>query len=320
MNQTAYQAALDGAAFYQNPTAGCLRISGRDTVAFVQRQTTNDVRLLKSDTGLLTVLTSPAARILDVFYLVAEPGDAKVDTSPTWLAFCMGSRTVDTARFLQKRIFFMDQVEVANHSENTKQIELFGPQAGEILVGLGLNNPPEPNQVARLAFQSLSLLIMNPHPAVGLGYRLAIPPDGLDALHLALTAQGALETNRETYECLRIEAGIPASLAEITEDFTPLEIGLGEAVSPSKGCYTGQEVIARQLTYDKVTQRLCRLSLSAALEANAPLTAADRPAGHITSAAHSPRIGEIALAVVKRPYNEPGACLSSADVEARILA
>ena len=182
MNQTAYQAALDGAAFYQNPTAGCLRISGRDTVAFVQRQTTNDVRHLKSDTGLLTVLTSPAARILDVFYLVAEPGDAKVDTSPTWLAFCMGGRTVETARFLQKRIFFMDQLEVANHSENIQQIELFGPQAGEILVRLGLNYPPEPNQVTRLAFHGLSLIIMNPHPEVGLGYRLAIPTGGLDAV------------------------------------------------------------------------------------------------------------------------------------------
>lgn len=320
MNQTAYQAALDGAAFYQNPTAGCLRISGRDTVTFVQRQTTNDVRQLKSDTGLLTVLTSPAARILDVFYLVAELVDAKGDTSPTWLAFCLGGRTVETARFLQKRIFFTDQLEVANHSENIQQIELFGPQAGELLVRLGLNYPPEPNQVTRLTFHGLSLIIMNLHPEVGLGYRLAIPTGGLDAVNLALTTQGALETNRETYECLRIEAGIPGSLAEISENFTPLEIGLGEAVSPSKGCYTGQEVIARQLTYDKITQRLCRLSLSAALEANTPLTAADRPAGHITSAAHSPRLGEIALAVVKRPYNEPGAYLSSANVEARILA
>jgi folate-binding protein YgfZ len=111
----------------------------------------------------------------------------------------------------------------------------------------------------------------------------------------------------EDYSILRIEAGLPAAEAELSEDYTPLEAGLQSAISSTKGCYTGQEVVARQLTYDKVTQHLCGLRLEQRTQPGERLWAADGSrAGKITSAASSPLFGEIALAVVKRPFHQPG--------------
>jgi folate-binding protein YgfZ len=102
---------------------------------------------------------------------------------------------------------------------------------------------------------------------------------------------------------MRVEAGLPAAGAELSEDYTPLEAGLAAAISSTKGCYTGQEVLARQITYDKVTQHLCGLRLTRRAQPGGRVWAPDgSPVGRVTSAATSPRFGEIALAVVKRPH------------------
>ncbi len=105
---------------------------------------------------------------------------------------------------------------------------------------------------------------------------------------------------------LRVEAGLPAAGAELSEEYTPLEAGMEHAVSGDKGCYPGQEVLARQVTYDKVTQRLVGLKLSEPVTPGKRLLAEGKPAGVVTSAAVSPRFGAIALGVVKRPHHEVG--------------
>jgi folate-binding protein YgfZ len=102
-----------------------------------------------------------------------------------------------------------------------------------------------------------------------------------------------------------VENRLPAPEAELTGDFTPLEIGLEAAVSTTKGCYTGQEVIARQLNYDKVTQHLVVLRMQAPGKAGERAWVEGRPVGLLTSAAQSLRFGPLALAVIKRPYHQP---------------
>jgi tRNA-modifying protein YgfZ len=129
---------------------------------------------------------------------------------------------------------------------------------------------------------------------------------------LAIDFEGILrdldadQVDPQTYETVRIEAGIPAVGHELSEEFTPLEAGLRAAISGEKGCYTGQEIIARQITYDKVTQNLSGLRLSGPSGPGAAIWADDRPAGVITSYAYSPRVGHIALAILKRPHHQPG--------------
>jgi folate-binding protein YgfZ len=147
-------------------------------------------------------------------------------------------------------------------------------------------------------------------PTFGLGVRLLLPAANLAAIENFLDQSGAAQLSDEEYSILRIESGLPAGGAELTEDYTPLETGLAAAISGTKGCYTGQEVIARQVTYDKVAQHLCGLRLTRRAQPGERLWAPDgSPVGKVTSVATSPRIGEIALAVVKRPHHEPGSDL-----------
>ncbi len=301
----AYQAARSGAAYYLLPDAGCLRLEGPDRQAFLQRQTSNDVRRLGPGRGVLSVLTSPTARILDVLYLLPEEAAISILTLP--------GRSPTTTRFLRSRIFFNDHVSLVDASSETVQLDLFGPQAAAALAALGLAAPREVDQVAGPGGE-WGLHAAHLGPFFGLGYRLLAEAAAAPALQVALEQAGAAAVDAATLDVLRVEAGLPAAGAELIDAYTPLEAGLEAAVCGSKGCYTGQEVLARQVTYDKVTQRLCGLRLEALAEPGTRLyTASGEPAGSLTSPVISPRLGAIGLGVVKRPHHSPGTCLRVGD-------
>lgn len=307
----AYEAALRAAAFFPLVDPGALLVSGPDRQAFLQRQTTNDLRLLSPQRAVVSVLTSPTARILDVLTLLEENGAI--------LALTLPGRGMETARFLRSRIFFGDKVSLEQRSETLVQIELIGPGSAEIAGRLGLPQLPGIDALSTGEHAG------TPTRAIGQrgpGPRLLVPAEQAGRLVTAMLDAGARELDPGTYTVLRIEAGIPAAGHELTEEYTPLEAGLQEAVSDSKGCYTGQEVIARQITYDKVTRHLVGLELQGSVSQGARLWAPEQSsaAGTVTSAAHSPRFGHIALAVVKRPFNQPGSALLCGDPQAGIPA
>ena len=125
----------------------------------------------------------------------------------------------------------------------------------------------------------------------------------------------------EAYQVRRIELGRPEPGAELTGEYSPLEAGLAWACAENKGCYTGQEIIARQITYDKVTRVLVGLVGDAPLSPGASLSADGRDVGTITSTAYSPLLGApIALAIVKRPHDVPGSELQSEGKSVRVTA
>jgi len=284
------------------PDPGCVRIGGEDRRAFFQRQTTNQVELLRPERSLLTVLTSPTARILDVLILLDE-GDRI-------LALTLPGRGGATGRYLRSRVFFMDKVTVSDESAAYVQVDVFG--GDDPLAGLGLPLLEQPNSAACSAD---GLWAVRLEVGFGLGWRLVAPLRLLPEIEARLTSAGAAPLAEAEYTLRRVEAGL-ASGREWNEDFTPLETGLSVSVSDSKGCYTGQEIIARQVTYDKVTRRLCGVRLDALVSAPAELSAPDgAPAGRLTIAVSSPRFGAIGLAVVKRPHDVPGSRLQVGDAD-----
>ncbi|MFM8319525.1 MAG: YgfZ/GcvT domain-containing protein [Chloroflexota bacterium] len=294
-----YQAARQ-AAFYVLPNPGCLQIEGDDRQAFLQRQTTNDVRRLAPGRSVTTVLTSPTARILDVLALLPQ--------EQSILALTLPGLGAATARYLRSRIFFMDKVSLAERSQELAQLDLFGSQAAQALARLGLAEL-QPGETADVSWSGQALRLLRWLPGVGLGLRLLAPADGLPAVREALLDGGLVEADEALYTVLRVEAGLPTG-AELSESYTPLETGLAALVSGSKGCYTGQEVLARQVTYDKVTQALAGLRLEAPVEPGARLwSETGEPAGSLTSAAESPAFGWIGLGVVKRAQAAPGSLL-----------
>jgi folate-binding protein YgfZ len=286
-----YDEAATGAVVYRVPHPGYLRIGGADRAAYIQRQTTNDVHTLAPGRALLTVLTSGTARILDVWRLVLE-SDPDV-----FGAITLPGRGASTAQYLQSRIFFMDKVTVTDASADFVQFEVLGPAAGEVL---GVSSGPD--QIAEVALAGVSLRV------IGLAdrrYRLIVPAGQGDRLAAWLVERGAVALSDEAYDVLRVEAGLPGPAHELTGEYTPLETNLDGAISGTKGCYSGQEIIARQITYDKIARRLVGLRLQAPVGIAAAVQVDGRTIGAVTSAAESPRHGSLALAVLRRPHFEP---------------
>ncbi len=293
-----YSAARASAAYWRVPDSGWVLVGGADRVDFVQRQTTNDARRLQPGRTQLTVLTSATARILDVWRLVPEADAIGLVTLP--------GRGAATAQYLQRRIFFLDKVTVTEASDTLAQVDVIGPGAPDALAALGLADPPAPDTLAEFELPGGTMRALGPSSALASGWRLLAPPAAVDALEDRLRAAGAIPLAPDVYDVLRVEAGLPAAGRELSDAYTPLETGLRAAVAEAKGCYTGQEVIARQINYDKITRQMVGLRLDAPVAPGAAVQAEGRGAGEVTSAVVSPTLGPIALAVIKRPHFSPG--------------
>ena len=306
-----YRAAGAGAALRDAQASFRLYARGADHLDFLHRMTSNDFRNLPIGHGLEAVFIEHRARILDLATCYRGPDATALILSPD-------SRTAIPAWL--DRFIFAEALELADRTDETAMFELSGPHAAR-LVARALD--------ADLAtFQDHQLL--DPQGADGLwlartvgpGLRAFGPPAAVAALWQRLAAAGARPIGEATWEILRVEQGLPRLGRELTQEYNPWEAGLGRAIHLNKGCYIGQEVIARLDTYDKVKQHLVGLRLSAAeLPASGqPLCHGQRTVGRITSAVHSPSLGPIALAYVRRSACTAGTALDAGGAPATVVS
>ena len=310
MDEGEYAALLSGTAVQDRPDGGLLILTGADRVDFLQRMTTANVAALRPGQAALAVLTSPVARIEFVFTILCRADDL-------WLLPARGE-TDALAGKLRSQIFFMDKVKVENPSANYRRRRVMGPGASALLAELGLPSPAQDDTFQ----QEGGLTVLRQERYDVPGYEVVASLAEADALSARLAEGGArFLADQSAYHSRRVELGRPAPGAELSGEYNPLEAGLAWAVADSKGCYTGQEIIARQITYDKVTKTLVLLRSDALLTPGAELSAEGRPVGVVTSSAHSPTAGgPVALAVVKRPHNQPGVVLAAGGGEAVVAS
>ncbi|MBI1296060.1 hypothetical protein GC175_13985 [bacterium] len=299
IDQRAYTALVSGAAMMERPGFGVLQLTDADRADFIHRMTTNNIAALKPGQSAVTVLTSPVARMLYVFTVLNREDDL-------WL-LPAGTDGAQLARHLRGQIFFMDKVKVADLSESHRRLRLMGPAATEFLAQAHLPTP----EAERFAVKD-NTVVLNQQALDVPGYEIIAPAEDIAALRARFDAGGAVPVDADTYNVYRIELGRPGVGAELVEAYNPLEAGLAWSCADNKGCYTGQEIIARQITYDKITKALVTLHSDELLAPGTELTAAGRTVGEVTSAAYSPRVeAPIALAVVKRPQNVAGTVLDA---------
>ncbi len=298
-----YTALRDGAALQLRPTAGVLVLTDADRADFLQRMTTNNVAALRPGQSCVTVLTSPTARIVQVFTVVSPAGEPDA----IWLLPAPGE-TAALERHLRGQIFFMDKVRVSNRGATLARLRVLGPQAVNALAALGFDLAQAADGAVH-EHEGLLAVVQREYDLPGV--ELVVPAARLDAIVEELQQAGALRlTDDLAVHARRVELGRPAPGAELTGDYNPLEVGLAWACAENKGCYTGQEIIARQVTYDKVTRTLVGLRGAEPLAAGAQITADGRDVGVVTSVAWSPALAaHLALAIVKRPHNATGAAL-----------
>lgn len=304
--EQAYTALRDAAVVRPLPTAGVLQLTGADRVDFLQRMTTNDIGALQRGTACVTVLTSPTAKILHVFSVVAHDDHLLLLPAP--------GAAASLARSLRGQIFFMDQVQVTDLSQEYTQLRVMGPAAGSALAGAGFI---EDGMGDSTWHEAEGVIVVRQEVYDVPGYAVVVPVPERDSI-LARLALPVLD-DEDAYTARRVELGRPAPGAELTGEYNPLEAGLAWSCAENKGCYTGQEIIARQVTYDKVTRTLVGLRSEQPMAAGATVTVDGRGVGAVTSVAFSPALQQpIALAILKRPHNTPGTAVLAGEIAAEV--
>jgi aminomethyltransferase len=319
-NSAAYAAASAGAALYDSSSRGRIWMRDRDRAALLHRLSTNNVERLQPGDGAQTVLTTPIGRIIDLLTVYSLDDGLLLVASP--------GRGPALFNHLRKNIFFNDKVKLEDATATLGQLTLYGPRAPELLASLGLPGAAlPPFGAAAAAWGERQIIVARTSPIGGQGLDLIATPEALAELGAALRAAGTVDLDEATHEVLRVEAGYGAYGHELSQEYIPLETGLWAAVSFNKGCYVGQEIIARMESRGRIAKQLRGLRLLGApalpAEAQAPLAklaAAGKEAGDLTSVVESPHHGLIALAYVRSAHAEPGTRLLVAGAEAEVVA
>jgi tRNA-modifying protein YgfZ len=307
--QQEYHGLREGAALQIRADAGILALTDADRVDFLQRLTTNNITALAAGHSCVTVLTSPTAKIMQVFAVLARQDDL--------LLLPARGETESLARQLRGQVFFMDKVKVTDLSSNYARMRLMGPQALTALAATGLDMHGAGDGEWR---GREGLLAVSQRRYDIPGYEIVVAQEKRAEVVTRLAAvQATVLEGEDSYHVRRIELGRPLPGTELTGEYNPLEAGLAWACAENKGCYTGQEIIARQITYDKVTRSLVGLVSDELLSAGSALSAGSREVGIVTSAAYSPLLdAPIALAIVRRPHDVGGSELQCEDKAVRV--
>jgi folate-binding protein YgfZ len=248
------------------------------------------VQALSSGEWRYATLLTPQGRMLTDMR-VFELGDSTLVDLPI--------ETTKAIREHLDKFIITEDVTVEDMTADWAQVGLYGPDAGTLIEAIRDGDAPAP-------------LHALPSDDLGVaGVDLIVARDRADALVEALTTAGATPVTLDALEVTRVEAGIPRFPVDMDTTTIPLEAGIEDrAISLTKGCYVGQEVIIRVLHRGggRVAKKLVKLEAGdQPIATGDPVRAGDREIGRITSAVHSPQSGRwIALAYVQRDFADPG--------------
>ena len=276
-DDAAIQAARQGVALVDRSHWGRLKISGDDRLRYLHNQSTNDIQRLKPGQGCDTVFVTSTGRTIDLATAYVMQDSVLVLVSP--------NRRQQLMEWLDRYIFPMDRVELKDATSECATFSLIGPESDSLLEKLSDEMPVDE---AYASHELLMLDALKVRVAVGNGlalpgYTLLVSAGNAAKLWKILTEAGAIPMGDRVWEQLRIQQGRPTPDRELTEDYNPLEAGLWKTISFEKGCYIGQETIARLNTYKGVKQQLWGVRLQAPVEPGTVVMVGEEKVGKLTS-------------------------------------
>ncbi|MFN2445422.1 MAG: folate-binding protein YgfZ [Vicinamibacterales bacterium] len=303
-SEAGYRALTTGCGYVRRADRGVLRVAGADRVTWLQGLLTNDVAALgPGEAGYAAYLT-PQGRMTSDMRVVALP-DAVLMDVPSPLAASLRERL--------EGLVFAEDVHVDDLSSSVLVVDLHGPSSSDAVEALKDHLSPVDH-------------VVRDRSSGATAWAMYVPRDGVPAVVDALAELDVLEVSLATLEVVRIEAGIPRFLVDMREDTIPLEAGIEDrAISFTKGCYVGQEIIVRvvQRGSGRVARRLVGFAFSDGETglAGDRVVSAGRDVGRLTSVAWSPTLGHaIALGYVHRDFVEPGTGLEVVSEDRRVPA
>jgi folate-binding protein YgfZ len=301
-----YEAAHQSAILVDRSNLGILKISGDSRLDLINRMSTQEVKNLKQGEGAATILTTDIGRMIDRLILY---------TSGESVYALTGEDHGDAiARYLMRFVFFNDDFQLQDISSETIIFGIYGPRAEHILGDkIGFPEVAIPLHHWREAkISNMTAYLHKTDPINGSGYFVMCESSDGENLKEALLASGLLIADQDAFDFLRIEAGQPRFGHEISTDYLPLEAGLWDDVSFTKGCYTGQEIIARMESRGQLAKQLVRLTSNKLIAEGETITAFDKQVGSVTSAAVAGG-GSLALGYVKTSTLEDNSPLFAGD-------
>jgi folate-binding protein YgfZ len=309
-----YELARTGAVLVDQSERGKLALTGAEAAEFLHGQVSNDITGLAIGQGCYAAFLTPKGKMLgDLRVLaVSDPSqegaiELLLDTERVAL-----QALFDTLRL--HRIGF--RAELHKRTLQRGLLSLIGPAAEACAVAAAGAAPGEgENSSLAAVIAGHDVLLVRTHNGVD----VLCPAEDTDAVRSALIAGGAVAVAAQVADIVRVEAGRPRYGIDLDDSVIPQEAALNErAVSFTKGCYVGQETVARLFYKGKPTRHLRGLLLDGAVASGAELRLADRVVGTVGSCVVSPRLGAIGLAIVRREA-EPGARLAVGDAGAGAL-
>jgi len=313
-SQGEHAVLLEGCGLLDRSERGKLALTGAGAVEFLNGQITNELSGLRPGEGCYAAFLTHKGKMLGDLRVLAAGDDGDAEPSELLL---------DTERVALQGLFDMIRrfkvgydVELHKRTLERALVSLIGPEAGAVA---GVRDVLPDAEHAHVACEIGGV----PVRAVrtDLGVDLLFDSASLAVVTAGLRSRGAVDVSEEAAECVRIEHGRPRYGIELDDSVIPQEAGLNErAVSFTKGCYVGQETVARLYYKGKPNRHLRGLMLSEPVRGEAELTLGDRAVGHLAGSVVSPTLGPIALALLRREA-EPGAELAVGDggVSARVV-
>jgi len=307
------QIARQQVGIYEQSHSGMIELTGEDRLQFLHNQTTNEIKSLKPGQGCQAVFVNATGRTLDLatVYVTAE----KV------LLLVSEKRTQFLMEWLDRYLFPMDRVTLNNVSETYTIYTLMGENSPALMEELGVE------MVLEQPFATHEMIKIHEIPvrlAVGTeialpGYSAIVASEYASALQDTLTNAGAVPISKAVWQELSLEQGRPLPDYELTEEYNPLEAGLWKAISFDKGCYIGQETIARLNTYQGVKQRLWGLRLSQRVDPETPITLDGKKVGKLTRVLET-ETGVKGLGYIRTKAGGEGLKVVVGDAEAEVIA
>ncbi len=279
---------------------GKVAVKGQDALDLLNRISTNDLQYLAVGTMCDTVFASPKGRLID-YCRVINSGDDLILIG----SFFHVNHLIEWIN----RFIILEDVEVTDVSADYSWLTLIGPHSKMFLGQLTNKTITDNEEAIWLDIKGKIFPVLKnvsfKYPAYNLFFNNTDAWSIISALLDHLDSFKGRLIGDTAFQIIRVESGMPDWGTEITQDYNPHEARLTQAVSFTKGCYTGQEVIARLDTYDKVQKHLMIVELSEKLLQMPPLEVFidEEQVGHLTSYTYNPVTGEsLGLAYIKKMY------------------
>jgi len=310
---SAYQAARQRAAFIERSSRGRLLVSGSDRASYLQGLLTNDTVALKAGEGCYAAYLTPQGRMISDL-LVYELGDVILLSLP--------GDVKDTVLARLDQFIFSEDVQLGDVTATFGQVAVVGPDAARLVSAVTddsqatrLSSLPEHGNL-RSAIAGRPAIVTRVTDVGEPGFEIYIERAEVGPLKARLVDAGVVELDGDTAEVLRVEAGVPEFHRDMDEETIPLEAGIeSRAISQTKGCYVGQEVIIRVLHrgHGRVARKLVGLTLDGdVIPARGSIVKSDqKDVGEITSSVRSIALDKpIALGYLQRDFLAPGTQVS----------